>query len=111
MISSRYLPTVLSALLLLVLAAPMAQAKPSALQREIFEARIQQGEDVDIVRLRGFSEDDAVEDLAAYSGVDQVNSDVDENLVASPVSDSPTSPITATPLLEIRAESEPNSRR
>ncbi|NJK62306.1 MAG: hypothetical protein HC921_06105 [Synechococcaceae cyanobacterium SM2_3_1] len=111
MINTRHVPMLLSALLLLGMTAPMAQARPSALQEEIYQARIQQGKDVDVVRLRGFSEDNAVENLAAYSDIDQVNSEVDENLVASPVSDSPASPMTEAPLLEIRADSEPNSRR
>lgn len=111
MINTRHVPMLLSALLLLGMAAPTAQARPSALQEEIYEARIQRGADVDVIRLRGFSEDNAVEDLAAYSDINEVNSEVDENLVASPVSDSPSSSMTEAPLLEIRAESEPNSRR
>jgi hypothetical protein len=111
MIHTCRLPILFSVLLLLGTVIPIAQAKPSALQEAIYEARILQGEDEDIIRLRGFSEEDAVENLAAYSDVNEVNSEVDENLIASPVSDFPSAQMNEAPLLEIRAHSEPNSRR
>ncbi len=90
--NTRFLTTTLSVLILMGVAAPVALAKTTPLQQALTEARILQGRGEDIIR-------------------PSAELDVDSKLVAAPASDlRPVVEISAS-LLDIRADSEANSRR
>ncbi|NJK61874.1 MAG: hypothetical protein HC921_03555 [Synechococcaceae cyanobacterium SM2_3_1] len=90
--STRFLTTTFSALILMAVAAPIALAETTPLQQALTEARILQGRGEDIIR-------------------PSANLNVDSNLVASPASDLRPSFEISAPLLDLRADSEANSRR
>lgn len=89
--STRFLTTTLSALILIGVASP-ALAETTPLQQALTEAWILQGRGEDIMRPSS-------------------TPDVDSNLVAAPASDLRPSFDLSAPLLDIRADSEANSRR